>query len=82
MARKKQWTDEEVEIEIHRLQNSDLVKLAKKEQAIKYRRRQQMWNLQFMEKRGRQLREMGINFDNIESELFGDNPIEGMDDFK
>lgn len=80
MARKKNWTDEEVEIEIHRLQESDLVKLAKREQAIKYRRRQQMWNLQFMEKRGRQLREMGINFDNIESRLFGDNPFEEMDD--
>ncbi len=34
MARKI-WTDEEVEIEIHRLHNSDDVKLAKKEQNIK-----------------------------------------------
>ena len=70
MAR-KQWTDEEVEIEIHRLYNSEEVKLAKKEQNIKYRRRQQMWNLQFMEKRGRQLMDMGIDFDNIEERLFG-----------
>ena len=69
---RKQWTDEEVEIEIHRLQESDDVRLAKKEQYIKYRRRQQMWNLQFMEKRGKQLREMGIDFDNIEEKLFGD----------
>jgi hypothetical protein len=72
MAR-KQWTDEEVEIEIHRLQQSADVKLAKKEQQIRYRRRQQMWNLQFMEKRGKQLRSMGITPDNIEEKLFGDN---------
>lgn len=71
MAR-KHWTDEEVEIEIHRLQHSDDVKLAKREQQIKYRRRQQMWTLQFMEKRGKQLREMGITPENIESRLFGD----------
>lgn len=72
MAR-KYWTDEEVEIEIHRLQHSADVKLAKKEQNIKNRRRQQMWNLQHMEKRGKQLREMGCTLDNIEEKLFGDN---------
>ena len=73
MARtNKQWTDEEVELEIHRLQQSDDVKLAKKEQNIKYRRRQMMWNLQFMEKRGKQLKEMGCTLENIEEMLFGD----------
>ena len=72
MAR-RQWTDEEVEIEIHRLLASEEVKLAKREQNIKYRRRQQMWNLQFMEKRGKQLMEMGITPENIESRLFGDD---------
>ena len=71
MAR-KYWTDEEVEIEIHRLQNSDDVKLAKKEQNIKNRRRQQMWTLQYMEKRGKQLRAMGITPENMEERLFGD----------
>ena len=78
MAMRKQWTDEEVEIEIHRLQNSDDVKIAKREQAIKYRRRQQMWTLQYMEKRGKQLREIGIDFDNIEEKLFGD--VSDMDE--
>lgn len=73
---RKQWTDEEVEIEIRRLQASDDVRLAKREQAIKYRRRQQMWGLQYMEKRGKQLREMGIDFDNIEEKLFGDGTEE------
>lgn len=73
MAR-KQWTDDEVEIEIHRLQQSEDVKLAKKEQNIKNRRRQYMWTLQYMEKRGKQLRELGIDADNMEERLFGVSP--------
>ena len=68
---KRQWTDEEVEIEIHRLQQSDDVKLAKREQNIKNRRRQQMWTLQFLEKRGKQLRSMGVTAENMEAVLFG-----------
>lgn len=75
MARKL-WTDQEVEIEIRRLQNSEDVKLAKKEINIKNRRRQQMWTLQYMEKRGKQLRQMGITPENMESILFGDSPID------
>ena len=70
--KRKHWTDEEVEKEIHRLQNSDDVKLAKKEMNIKNRRRQQMWNLQYMEKRGKQLRAMGITSENMEEVLFGE----------
>lgn len=70
MASKK-WTDEQVEAEIARLKNSDYVKLAKREAAIKYRRRQQMWNLQFMEARGKQLASEGITQENIEARLFG-----------
>ena len=69
---RKIWTDEEVEIEIRRLRQSEDVKLAKKEQNIKYRRRQQMWGLQYMEKRGKQLREMGVTMENMEEKLFGD----------
>ena len=72
MAMRKNWTDEQVEIEIHRLQQSEDVKLAKREQNIKYRRRQQMWSLQYMEKRGKQLREMGVTMENMEEKLFGD----------
>ena len=77
MARtNRTWTDEEVEIEIHRLRSSDDVKLAKREMNIKYRRKQYMWTLQNMEKRGRQLREMGINADNMEELLFGADTTE------
>lgn len=73
MARtNKQWTDMQVEAEIERLTQSEHVKLARKEKQIKNRRRQYMWNLQFMEARGRQLASSGITFDNIEEKLFGE----------
>ena len=60
MARNKKWTDEQVEAEIARLNASEFVKLARKEQQIKYRRRQTMWTLQYMEARGKQLASEGI----------------------
>lgn len=67
-------TDEQVEMEIERLLNSDEVKLAKKETRIKIRRRQYMYNLRAMEKRGKELAKQGITLDNIEEELFGETP--------
>ncbi len=74
MARNKKWTDEQVEAEIARLHASEYVKLARKEQQIKYRRRQQMWTLQYMEARGKQLESMGITPENMEEMLFGMTP--------
>ena len=71
MAGKKKWTDEQVEAEIARLNASEFVKLARKEQPIKYRRRQQMWTLQYMEARGKQLASEGITPENMEARLFG-----------
>lgn len=65
------YTDEQVEMEIERLLDSDDVKLAKKEAAIKNRRRQYMYQLRTMEKRGQQLAKKGITIDNIETQLFG-----------
>ncbi len=64
------FTDEQVEIEIERLLHSDDVRLAKKEQNIKNKRRQYMYQLRTMEKRGKQLRSEGITLENIESRLF------------
>ncbi len=66
-------TDEQVEMEIGRLLHSDAVLLAKKEIRIKYKRRQYMYQLRNMEKRGKQLKADGITMDNIESKLFGDS---------
>lgn len=70
-------TDEQVEMEIERLLNSEDVKLAKKEQRILYKRRQYMYQLRNLEKRGSQLADRGITMDNIESMLFGNT-----DDFE
>ena len=64
-------TDQQVESEIERLLESDEVKLAKKEQRILYKRRQYMYQLRNMEKRGYQLADKGITIDNIEVMLFG-----------
>lgn len=64
-------TDEQVELEIARLLDSDEVKLAKEETRIKYKRRQYMYQLRCMEKRGKQLKADGITMENIESKLFG-----------
>ena len=65
-------TDEQVEDEIKRLQNSDDVKLAQKETRIKLKRRQYMYSLRVLEKRGKELAELGVTQDNIEEMLFGD----------
>lgn len=65
-------TDEQVELEIARLRSSEAVKLARKEVSIKYRRRQQMYQLRNLEKRGVELIECGVNMDNIEEVLFGE----------
>lgn len=69
-------SDYEVEQEIERLLDSDEVKLAKKEQRILYKRRQYMYQLRNLEKRGKQLSKKGITIDNIESELFGTEDFE------
>lgn len=70
--KQKFMTDEQVEIEIKRLQSSENVQLARKEQAIKNRRRQYMYTLRMFEKRGKELSKQGITLKNIDSELFGE----------
>ena len=71
----KDWlTDEQVEIEIERLLRSDAVRLAKKETRLKLRRRQYMYQLRTMEKRGKQLKADGITLENMEEMLFGAVP--------
>lgn len=67
-------TDEQVEMEISRLLCSDAVQLAKREIRIKYKRRQYMYQLRNMEKRGKQLQKDGITMENMEEMLFGTMP--------
>lgn len=60
-------TDEQVEDEIARLLESPHVKLARKEQQIRYRRRQYMYQLRNMEKRGKQLESDGVTMRSLEA---------------
>lgn len=64
-------TDAQVEEEIERLTSSPEVQLARQEQRIKYRRRQYMYQLRNMEKRGKKLAKQGVTADNLEKVLFG-----------
>ena len=59
-------TDEAVEEEIARLQASPLVKLAKREEAIRYRRRQYMYALRSYEKKGKALAAQGVTLASLE----------------
>lgn len=65
--RREFLTDEAVEDEISRLKNSKFVKLAKKEQAVRYRRRQYMYQLKSLEKRGKQLDADGITMEKLQN---------------
>lgn len=66
MARKTGLTDEEVELEIAELQNSPYVKLARKEQRIRYRRRQFLYGLRDLEKKGKALAEAGVTLESLD----------------
>ena len=68
MARKV-MTDIEVEQEIARLKQSPFVAIAKQEQRLIYKRRQLMYNLRWLENRGRELSELGVTMENIEEQI-------------
>lgn len=64
----KLFTDEEIEQEIDRLKESEYVKLAKKEEQIRYRRRQYLYQLRMYEKKGRELAAAGITMDILQKQ--------------
>lgn len=74
MANSKYLTDEQVEQEIARLTASPLVALARRENRIRYRRRQYLYQLRDLEKKGRALQEAGITMDVLNG--FGDGTPE------
>ncbi len=53
-------TDEEVEREIERLNASEAVALARREARLKYKRRQYLYQLRDLEKKGKALLRAGI----------------------
>lgn len=63
----KGLTDTQVEQEIERLKQSPYVKLAKKDEAIRYRRRQYLYQLKSYEKKGKELSKAGITIEMLEA---------------
>lgn len=63
---KEFMSDEMVEEEILRLQSSPLVRLARREEAIRNRRRQYMYQLRMYEKKGKALEAQGITMSDLE----------------
>ena len=59
-------TDEMVDDEILRLQASPYVKLARREEAIRNRKRQYMYQLRCYEKKGKQLEAQGVTLEELE----------------
>ena len=66
MDRKRGLSDEEVEKEIERLNRSDAVRIAREEQRRKYRRRQYLYTLRDLERKGKELMAAGITEDMID----------------
>lgn len=60
-------TDDDVEREIARLTATDAVKLARRELRLKYKRRQTLYTLRALEKRGLELQAAGITSENIDA---------------
>ena len=63
MAREFGLTDEQVEREIERLTASPLVALARREQRLRYKRRQYLYQLRDLEKKGKALEKAGITME-------------------
>ena len=66
MPKTKYTPDELVEAEIDRLNKSPAVQLARKEKQILYRRRQYLYSLRCLEKRGKELIAAGWTADTLE----------------
>lgn len=73
MARGKITPEELVEQEIERLNNSPAVKLAQKEQRLLLRRKKWLYQLRWLEKRGKALMAEGWTFDTLDL-LYQDIP--------
>lgn len=79
MAKTTFLTDEQVESEIARLTKTDAVKLARREQRVKYRRRQVLHSLRVLEKRGKQLMAQGVtmlDFEIVENAIDAETAVE------
>lgn len=72
----KGLTDEQVEFEIAKLKDSPLVKLARKEERIRYVRRQYLYTLRQYEKKGKELAKSGITMEILDQLARGEEDYE------
>ena len=63
----KGLTDEQVELEIARLQNSPHVKLANQERRLREKRRMYLYSLRQLEKKGKELEAAGMTAEVLRS---------------
>ena len=68
-------TDEMVAEEVERLKDSEYVRLAQKEIRLKTKQRKYLYQLRWMDKRGRQLAADGITIENME-QMIASIPVE------
>ena len=64
--RRQFLTDEAVEKELEELKQSPFVQLARREQRLKYKYRQQLYTLRSLEKRGKELAAIGVTIDTLD----------------
>lgn len=67
---KEMLTDEQVEREIQRLQESEAVRLARREIEVRKRRRKYLYYLRQLEKRGKALMEAGVTWEMLHDESY------------
>ena len=72
-------TDEQVAEEVERLKESEYVRLAQKEIRLKNKRRKWLYQLRWLEKRGKQLESQGITIENIDR-MIADIPVDEEDE--
>lgn len=79
MEKSKFLTDEEVEREIERLNQSEAVALARREMRLRYRRRQRLYQLRDLEKKGKALMEAGITYEILDAMYSSDASEEELE---
>ena len=62
-------TEEQIELEIQTLSESPFVALARKEQRVRYQKQQRLYQLRWLEKRGRQLQEAGVTMESLSEQM-------------
>lgn len=72
---KKHLTDEQVEKEIALLSKDPYVKLARAEERIKYKRRQYLYGLRNLKKRGMELYKQGLSIEDLNEDFEKDNDL-------